>query len=213
MSGEGVHAKPVLVEGDPRKALPELADKHAPALIILGTHGGGWIEREIIGSVAESVLRSTCWPVLTVGPQVKSGARRDLRFQHILYATDFTPAAAQAAVYAVRFADAFGANIDLLNVVERESLDRPERLRELSSAFSQAIEKCVPGRAKEFSDPRAFVEVGDAHRRILQHVKDHAIDLLVLGIRKTSHLGVKIRTSGAFQLIVGASCPVLTIVG
>jgi hypothetical protein len=34
---------------------------------------------------------------------------------------------------------------------------------------------------------------------------------LVLGIRKTSHLGMEMRTSAAFQIIVGAECPVLTI--
>jgi hypothetical protein len=37
------------------------------------------------------------------------------------------------------------------------------------------------------------------------------MDLLVLGIRKTSHLGMEMRTSGAFRIIVDAECPVLTI--
>ncbi len=212
LSHAGVHARPALVEGDPKKALVELADKHGPSLMILGTHGGGWIEREIIGSVAEKILRSTSWPVLTVGPQVKSAANRDLRFRRILYATDFTPAAARAATYAVCFAEAFGARIDVLNVIERESLDRPDRLRELTSSFAQAIDQHLPKRTKEFSTPRAFVEIGNAHHQILRHIKEHDVDLLVLGIKKASHLGITSRTSGAFQLIVGATCPVLTIV-
>jgi nucleotide-binding universal stress UspA family protein len=101
LSRDGVHATPVLVEGDPQKALVELADTHGPSLIVLGTHGGGWLERELIGSVAEKILRSTSWPVLTVGPQVKSAASNEVCFKHILYATDFTPEAARAAVYAV----------------------------------------------------------------------------------------------------------------
>jgi nucleotide-binding universal stress UspA family protein len=212
LSRDRVRARPVLVEGDPMKVLVELADKHGPSLMALGTHGGGWIEREIIGSVAEKILRSTSWPVLTVGPQVKSAANEDLRFKHILYATDFTPAAARAATYVARFGEAFGARIDVLNVVERESMDRPELLRELSSSFAQAIEKFSPGRGKEFSSPTAFVEVGNAHRQILQHIKDRDVDLLVLGIKKTSHLGLESRTSRAFQLIVDARCPVLTVV-
>jgi hypothetical protein len=33
----------------------------------------------------------------------------------------------------------------------------------------------------------------------------------VLGLRKTSHLGLEMRTSGAFRIIVDAECPVLTI--
>jgi nucleotide-binding universal stress UspA family protein len=213
LSRNGVHALPALVEGDPQKVLVELADRHGPSLMVLGTHGGGWIAREIIGSVAEKILRSTSWPVLTVGPQVKSAATEDLRFKQILYATDFTPAAVRAAMYAEWFAEAFGARIDALNVIERESLDRPERLRELSHSFALALEECLPKRAKEFSNPRTFVEVGDAHRQILQHIKDHDIDLLVLGIKRASHLGIESRNSQAFRLIVDATCPVLTIAG
>jgi nucleotide-binding universal stress UspA family protein len=213
LSRNGVHALPALVEGDPQKVLVELADRHGPSVMVLGTHGGGWIAREIIGSVAEKILRSTSWPVLTVGPQVKSAATEDLRFKQILYATDFTPAAVRAAMYAEWFAEAFGARIDALNVIERESLDRPERLRELSHSFALALEECLPKRAKEFSNPRTFVEVGDAHRQILQHIKDHDIDLLVLGIKRASHLGIESRNSQAFRLIVDATCPVLTIAG
>lgn len=212
LSCDEVHTSPVLVEGDPKKVLVELADEHGPSLIVLGTHGGGWIEREIIGSVAEKILRSTTWPVLTVGPQVRSAVAKDLRFNKILYATDFTPAAVRASMYAACFAEAFGARIDVLNVIERESLDQPDRLRELSSSFTQAMEKCLPWRAKEFSNAKSFVEVGNAHRQILRHIKDRNVDLLVLGLKKVSHLGIESRKSRAFQLIVDATCPVLTIV-
>jgi Universal stress protein family len=114
--------------------------------------------------------------------------------------------------YAVWFADIFGSSIDVLNVIEQESLDKPERLRDLSSSSSQAMERAVPKRAKEFSNPKAFVEVGNAHHQILRNIKDDPIDLLVLGIRKTSHLGIETRASRAFQLIVDATCPVLTLV-
>jgi nucleotide-binding universal stress UspA family protein len=66
---------------------------------------------------------------------------------------------------------------------------------------------------KEFFHPRSFVEVGNAHRQILEHIRERSVDLLVLGIRKSSYLGIETRTSRAFQLIVHAACPVLTIVG
>lgn len=210
---EKVHGRALLVEGDPKKVLVDLAGQHAPSLLVLGTHGGGWIEREIIGSVAEHVIRSTPWPVVTVGPEVRSAAAKDLRFQRILYASDFTPAGAAAAMYAARFAEAFGAKLDVLNVIERESVDRPDRLRELSRSFSQAIHQAVPEQTAEFCDPKAFVEVGNAHRQILHHIKKYAVDLLVLGVHKASHLGIQNRNSGAFQLILDAPCPVLTVVG
>ncbi len=213
LSNGSVQAMPVLLEGDPKEVLPDLADKNAPSLIVLGTHGGGWVEREIIGSVAEGILRSTSWPVLTVGPHVRSVADKTTPFQRILYATDFTPAAARAAVYAVSFAQSFRADIDVLNVVPREAIEHPDRLSDLITRFYRALDELVPEQAKEFCNPRSFVEVGNAHQQILEHIRERTIDLLVLGVRKSSHLGIERRTSGAFQLVTHAACPVLTIVG
>lgn len=213
LSCGSVQATPVLLEGDPKAMLPDLAKRSAPTLIVLGTHGGGWVEREIIGSVAEGILRSTSWPALTVGPQVQSAAEKNLVFRRILYATDFTPPAARAAVYAVSFAKAFRADIDVLNVVQRETVDHPDRLGDLRSRFYHALDDLVPQQAKEFCNPRTFVEVGAAHGQILEHIKERSIDLLVLGIQRSSHLGIKTRTSRAFHLISHATCPVLTIVG
>jgi nucleotide-binding universal stress UspA family protein len=213
LSRGSVAARPVLLEGDPRDVVPDLAEKNAPSLIVLGSHGGGWVKREIIGSVAEGILRSTSWPVLTVGPQVRSAADRTFPFQRILYATDLTPAAARAAVYAVSFAKAFRADIDVLHVVQREAIDHPDRLSDIRNRFYRALDDVVPEQEKEFCNPRSFVEVGRAHHQILEHIRERSIELLVLGIRKSSHLRIETRISGAFQLIADAPCPVLTIVG
>ena len=204
---------PALIEGDPTTAIPALAEDHAPSLIVLGTHGGTRISRGVIGSVAEHILRSTRWPSLTVGPQVPSPPAAAFPFERILYATDFTTAAAHAAAFAVSFAQTFGAEIDVLNVIQAEAVEHPDRFSDLSERFYKSLDKVVPRQASEFCDPRTFVEIGKAHEKILDHIRDRSIDLLVLGIRKTSHLGLEMRTSGAFQLIVDAQCPVLTVTG
>lgn len=213
LAPNSIEALPILLDGDPKEALPKLANEYKPSLLVLGTHGGGWVEREIIGSVAERILRSTGWPTMTVGPQVKPATPQTLPFRRILYATDLTPAAARAAVFAVSFAKVMGAKIDVLNVVEPGSVLHPDRLNETQKEFYNALDAVVPNDAKEFCDPRTFVAVGDAHEQILQHIEERSTDLLVLGIRKTSHLGVETRTSRAFQLIIDAQCPVLTVTG
>jgi nucleotide-binding universal stress UspA family protein len=63
-------ATPVLLAGAPKDVIPQLADSRRSSLIVLGTHGGGWMQRSIIGSVAEEILRTGASPALTVGPQV-----------------------------------------------------------------------------------------------------------------------------------------------
>jgi nucleotide-binding universal stress UspA family protein len=202
---------PTLLEGDPKDAIIELADRNKPSMIVLGTHGGGRLERGIIGSVAEKILRSSSWPALTVGPQVKPVSSKTFPLKRILFATDFTPAAASAVTYAVILAEAFGVQIDVVNVIHEDAMLHPDRLSDLRSRFFSALDGLVPQQAKEFCDPNTFVAVGSAHDRILEHIRERSIDLLVLGIRKTSHLSMEMRTSGAFRIIVDAECPVLTI--
>ena len=108
-------------------------------------------------------------------------------------------------------AEVFGARIDVLNVVQDGAIENPDRLSDLQSRFYGALDGIAPQQAMEFCHPRTFVEVGSAHERILEHIREHSMDLLVLGIRKTSHLSMEMRTSGAFRIIVDAVCPVLTI--
>jgi len=155
--------------------------------------------------------RSTPWPCLVVGPHVPAAAKHAVPFKRILYATDFTPAAAHAAIYAVSLASDAGADIDVLNVVPGNTIAHPDRLFELERQFYRELDLLVPEQAREFCNPRSFVDTGRAHHRIKEHIKEFSIDLLVIGVRKSSHLDLEIRTSNAFRLVVESPCPVLTI--
>lgn len=214
----GIETIPVLLDGIPEEAIPRLAAEYAPSLIAMGTHGGSRLARMVMGSVAEKILRSTPSPCLTVGPRVAAiSSANDLPFRRILYATDLSPAAAHAAAYAVFLAEALGAKVDVLHVAHGGGHDREgrteERIEDLMQRFRESLEGLVPRHAEEFCQASAFIEFGSAHQRILEHIREHGIDLLVLGIRKTPHLGLEMRTSAAFQLPAAATCPVLTITG
>lgn len=214
LSSGSLQISSALLPGVPEKVIPRLAEEYAPSLIALGTHGGSRLGRLVIGSAAEKILRTTCWPCLTIGPRVPPPDARELRFQRILYATDLTPAAAHAAAFAVFFAETLGAKIDVLHVMHEDGEGRATGSdRELRQRFYDALDGLVPRYAREFCDARAFVELGGTHRRILEHIEEHGIDLLVLGIKKSPHLDLEMRTSGAFQLLATAPCPVLTITG
>ena len=139
LASDSLEAIPTLLDGDPREVLLEAADSREPSLIVLGTHGGGWMERELIGSVAEHILRSTRWPTLTVGPQVPHASSATFPFQRILYATDFSRAAAHAAAYAVSFAEALGATTDILNVIGAHAMSTPIGWLISERIFMQAL--------------------------------------------------------------------------
>jgi nucleotide-binding universal stress UspA family protein len=59
-----VHAE--VVEGSPVEEIVDYAKEQDIDLIILGTHGRGWLAHVLLGSVAEKVVRKAPCPVLTV---------------------------------------------------------------------------------------------------------------------------------------------------
>ncbi len=56
----------VLVEGSPSAEIVDYAEEAGCDLIVMGTHGRGGIDRLLLGSVAERVVRTSPVPVLTV---------------------------------------------------------------------------------------------------------------------------------------------------
>jgi nucleotide-binding universal stress UspA family protein len=209
-SGRGTTGS-VLLEGDPREVIPALAKTKGPALIVLGTHGGGSLDRFVLGSTAEGILRHSSGPALTVGPNVNILRAGALKIRRILYATDCTAEAAHAAPVAVALADAFSAELDVLNVIHSREIDHPEQLHRLQRHFYGAVEAIMPNNAGQVCEPHTFVSVGEPHTEILNHISDRGIDLLILGLRRNTHLGMQNRTSGAFPIIVKAKCPVITV--
>lgn len=58
----------VVTSNEPAQAILDYAKTNAADLVIVGTHGHGGLGHIIMGSVAETVVRTAACPVLTVRP-------------------------------------------------------------------------------------------------------------------------------------------------
>jgi nucleotide-binding universal stress UspA family protein len=149
--GQGLEAESLLQDGDPRKILPELADQYSPCLLVVGTHGGGWVERELIGSVAETVVHSAPCPVLTVGPHVKGGHPD---FRHVLYRGDSHIGAESCGVWFARQFNArfehapVGNQDEILQQVRNNAADLlvlgGQKVADLSGAYGLMVRAPCP---------------------------------------------------------------------
>ncbi len=211
LSSPELQAHATLLDGNPEDALPAFAEKHGSCVLVLGTHGAGRIAHALVGSVAERVLRATRWPCLTVGPRTAPPKDPKAPFQTILFATDLGPSAINAALFAVAFAQRFEGELHVLNVLPAGAARNSEQWAETQKHYRHRLEQLIPEHAREFCNPRTYVENGSAHDRIFEHIRERGVDLLVLGIRKSTHTDIEMRTSGAFRLIAESPCPVLTI--
>ncbi|MFC6755914.1 MULTISPECIES: universal stress protein [Haloarcula] len=65
-SVSGVPVETAVLSGDPSKRIREYADDNDVDLIVMGTHGRTGVDRYLLGSVTEKVVRTADQPVLTV---------------------------------------------------------------------------------------------------------------------------------------------------
>ncbi len=61
-----VDADPVLKAGDPAETIVDYADSGGFDVVVMGTRGLGGVERMLLGSVTDEVVRTSRAPVLTV---------------------------------------------------------------------------------------------------------------------------------------------------
>jgi nucleotide-binding universal stress UspA family protein len=62
----GVDAEGTVLEGTPHREIVRHAEREGYDLVVMGTHGRGGIDRLLLGSVAEKVVRGCTVPVTTV---------------------------------------------------------------------------------------------------------------------------------------------------
>ncbi len=72
----GADASFLVWEGDPGPAIVAAADAESADLIVVGSHGRSGVQRFLIGSVSDFVVRHAHCPVMVVRGKVVAAARR-----------------------------------------------------------------------------------------------------------------------------------------
>ena len=112
--GSGLTVRIRLEEGSPAERILEVATQEPADLLVVGTHGRAGLQRAMLGSIADRLVRQATCPVLTVRPMPERQLAGEIR--RICYATDFSPTARAAWPWVVAIASAAGAEVDLVHV-------------------------------------------------------------------------------------------------
>jgi nucleotide-binding universal stress UspA family protein len=206
----GVEVRTTLQESHrPHSALLKVADQHETDLIVAGTHSKWGLERLVLGSTAEELIRNSACPVLTVGPHAKLPPEGPLVFRTIVYATDFSGQAAKAAVFALSFAQDSGAHIYLCHISRTEP--GLEEKVALDARFKSALNRMIPESVFEWCTPETVIRHGDPAENILELARRVDADLIVLGARNSSFWLKHIEHGLTPDLLAEATCPVMTV--
>jgi nucleotide-binding universal stress UspA family protein len=205
--------------GEPAAVIVDQSLATTADLVVMATHGRSGVDRLLLGSVTEKVLRRAPCPVLTVPPHVGQ-SRSDVQPRQILCAMDRSPAALQALGYALDLAQHTAAAVTVLQVIEWLAEEEPRELRHFSvPEFRRALEKDTQDSLEALlaEQPRqepaavAAVRVGRAYREILRAAADLSADLIVMGAQGRGGPDLNPFGSTAQQVVRAAGCPVLTV--
>jgi nucleotide-binding universal stress UspA family protein len=196
----GVQARRVLRHGDPCDEIVREAEHAGVDLIVLGRHSRGTRNHRFLGSVAERVLRRAPCPVLVAHP-LEQDPGAGLR--HVLCAVDLGETSADTLGYAAALTRALGADLLVLHVLASPMSDPSAQRGQLASLVASAG---VPtGRV------HAQVMTGTPAHEILEAVREHAIDLVVVGSHGGSILDHQFLGSTTLHLLRRSECPVLVV--
>jgi nucleotide-binding universal stress UspA family protein len=194
--------------GTPHVEISRFAREGEVDLVVMGTHGRGFVAHALLGSVAEKIVRMAPCPVLTVRrPQ------RECLVPSVLVALDFEPASNAALMYGRTIARRFGAKLHVLHVVENYFL------RPTTSDSSTLVARARGRVCERISDEdrtvlhaTVAVEVSDLPAEaILDYATNSGINLIVIGTHGRQGASRLLMGSVAERIVRRSSCPVLTV--
>ena len=204
------------VESDaPPERLVAYTEDQDIDLVVMGTHGRRGIRRMILGSVTEEVLRKASCPVLTVRSDAEEAPKQAIR--RILVPVDFSEASEIAVQHAKEIAQTYGAEIDLLHVVEEvvyPSAYGVEPPYVPSQDVVARVEKALGSMAREdigYEHVQVSARIGYAPLTILDYVESNDIDLIVLATHGRTGLDRMLLGSVAERVIRRAPTPVFIV--
>jgi nucleotide-binding universal stress UspA family protein len=185
----------------------------------MGTHGVGGFERWVLGSVAEKVLRKAPCPVLTVARARQEQLPIDpSRFTEVLCAVDLSDNSKETLADAVSMAQAAGAHLTLLHVLEDTAQEEPAVAHAGLDLSAYRAQRCQETRqrlralAKDVDCAHdEIVKTGTPYREILALAEQRGAGLVVVGVHGPRLADLFHFGSTAHHVVRGAECPVLTV--
>jgi nucleotide-binding universal stress UspA family protein len=178
----------------------------------MGTHGLRGLERAMLGSVTDKVLRKAHCPVLAVRKPAhdlvtQSGVPDVIPLQRILCCTDFSDQSEQAIEHAVSLSTEYGGELTLLHVLE--DLPNSADFENEIAKEQERLEKFISPDTRSNCKTKTLVRIGKPYQQILELALESRTDLIVMGARGRNALDLAVFGSTTYRVVQLGPCPVL----
>ncbi len=210
----GVDVTTTVVDGGGpiHRAILTYADDHAIDCIVMGTHGRTGLDRFVLGSVAERVLRASPVPVMTVHGDTVVEAAPDT----VLVPTDGSACAQAAADHAIELALATDAALHVVHVVDSRVLvddsDAGMVLNALEAAGERALRSVIDrAKAAGVASTESSVLSGIPFRAIVDYADDRDVDCIVMGTHGRTGIRRYLLGSATERVVRLTDIPVIAV--
>jgi nucleotide-binding universal stress UspA family protein len=198
-----LHTVPIVRCGPPLDQLEDVIESEDIDLVVVGSHGRRGFNRPFVGSYAEDVCRHLHCPLMVVGPNAiwsdfSSGVN------NILYTTDMSSESWSALDHARFFASNSKAKIRFLHVLPHTIELNPDA-GVILARLAHELQKAG------FPDAECMVDFGNAAEISLRHADEVSAGLIIMGARESFVVNEFLPANVMHGVIIGASCPVLTV--
>jgi nucleotide-binding universal stress UspA family protein len=202
--------------GVPAAAILEYVSRAGIDAVVMGTHGRTGIERFVIGSVTERVVRLADVPVLSVRPTEITPTWPPV--DRVLFPTDGSDAAASALPYAIDLAERFGAVLEVLYVIDERTKSSyyniQTALEDVTGGLQTAAERATDRVEEEATERGVTVETtivgGLPSETICERAEDPGADIVVMATHGRTGLGHALLGSVTERVVRNSPTPVLT---
>ena len=204
LHGSGIEVEGTLVFGAPAHEITRLADQLHAACIVIGTEEKTGLERLLLGSTAEAVIRKSDHPVIVVGPLAAAMAKQTIPWRHLMLACDTAEGVTDAARLAGEIASGHHARLTIFTV-------REEGIASLSEGQFDALEAMMSREAWLAIKPQCLIREGEPAEEILRMAEDSQADLLVMSVHRGGELLSHMRPGLMARVLRMARCPAMIL--
>lgn len=208
--------------GEVRSELLGIVEDKEIDLIVMGTRGRSYLERMLLGSVTDRLLRKVHVPILTVShldPEKEIHIPGPLPLRRILYATDLADGSEEGLEFSVRFARGLDATLTVAHVVQFadtafRGIETAAVLPDYANEVRLRAEDRLGRMVTLVSDGRVPISTalaeGVPYETINRLAEQYNSDLIIINVRNKGLLERAVLGTTAERVIRTATAPVLS---
>lgn len=210
----GVEVVTDVRQGRVSETIAAYAEEYGIDLVIVPTRGRTGLERLVLGSTTEDVLRRTTVPVLALRPGDEAVA---YPYRDVLVSTDGSADADAALERGIEVANAHGGTLHVLSVVDLEGIGADvfssEQEVELESEAQRTVaDAAAVARRAGVEQVHEVVRRADAvHEAIHSYVEENDVDLVAIGVTGRTGLDERLLGSVTDRVVRTVPVPVLVV--